>query len=216
MLSVVEGGPFVDGDRVSLRVSVDGVTRIDHARQVTYGEVTPNGRACGPICRVASVELWPGAPSDVSCGPRGTCSPAVRFDSALPIRREGAGRTRIIACRNDACDSTTDGTVLYDWDDVKNEPIPRSNGGVGFASVGGARVSIREWSQPKRARYRVDIEFIGDSRTYQPGDRYSVEWQSLDGTVLVHEERVVDRYDEWSPGGPGCSAEPCRAKDFRK
>ena len=217
-LSVVEGGPFEDGDPVSLHVSLGGRTLIDHSRRVTYGEDAPNGRTCGPICRNASVELWPSAPTGVSCGPGGSCNPVVRFDSMFPVTRDGAGRTRIIACRNDACESTTDGVILYEWDDVKDEPIPRANGGAGLASVGGARVSIREWSlsRPSTAPYHVEVQFTGDPRTYQAGDRYSVEWQSLSGKVLLHEERVVGRYEEWSPGGPGCSAEPCRAKDFRQ
>ncbi len=214
-LGVVEGGPFEDGDRVSLRVSLAGRTLIDHTRRVTYGESAPNGRACGPVCRGAGVELWPGAPTDVSCGPE-TCDPAVRFASTLPVTREGAGRTRFTACRNDDCRSTTNGTILFDWNDAKDEPIPRSNGGVGLPSVGGARVSVREWSlsRPKTDPYHVEVEFTGDPQTYKPGDRYSVQWQSLGGKVLLHEERVVSAYDEWSPGGPGCSAIPCRAKDF--
>jgi hypothetical protein len=216
-IAVVDAEPFEDGDAVSLRVTLAGRTLIDHTRHVTYGEDSPNGRECGPVCRNAGVEVWPGAPSGVTCGPQ-ICNPAVRFESMRPVTREGAGRTRVAACRNDDCQSNTDGTILYDWDNAKDEPIPRANGGAGFASVGGARVSIKEWSlsRPKTSPYHVEIEFIGDPRTYEPGDRYSVEFQSLDGKVLLHMERVVERYDEWVPGGPRCSAVTCRGKTFEK
>jgi hypothetical protein len=51
---------FVDGDRVTLRVTVGGRRVIDQFRFVNYEYDWPDGPRCPPPCRVAAAELWEG------------------------------------------------------------------------------------------------------------------------------------------------------------
>jgi hypothetical protein len=211
-LEVVENPPFADGDRISLRVVVGGVPVIDHVRTVRYHEHRPNGPRCAPTCRVAAAELWPGAPSDVSC-PSAACNAVVRFKGTLPQTREGAGHTKITACKNGECQSAEVGP-FWEWSDEKNKSIPISNGAFGVPSVGGSSVYATAVSQGGGAPYDVTVEFHGDPRTYRDGDVYSFEWTSMTGQVLLSERRVVTTYDEDHPGGVACSPVACRSKVF--
>jgi hypothetical protein len=213
-LDVVGDPPFADGDRVSLRVVVGEARVIDHVRTVRYHEFKPNGPRCGPTCRVANVELWPGAPSNVSC-PSAMCNPIVRFKGTLPQTREGAGHTKITACKNGECQSAEVGP-FWEWSDEKNQSIPISNGGVGVPPVGGSSVYATAYSLGGGAPYDVTVEFRGDPRTYRDGDVYSFEWTSMTGQVLLSERRVVTAYDEDHPGGVACSPVACRSKVFEK
>ena len=202
---------FVDGDQVSLRLVAGGRRVVDNVRRVTYASFSPNGPQCAPTCRSASIELWPGSRSDVTCSNQ-MCDPVVRFTSTLPQTRDGADKTILMACKNGDC-KTTEVTRLWRWDDVDNEPVPESQGGAGVVGIDGSNATVYASSGSSRyAPYNVTIEFRGDPRSYRGGDVYSVEWRSPSGTVLLSETRTVATYDESHPGGPGCSPVTCKSK----
>jgi hypothetical protein len=212
--AIIDQPPYTDGDRVSVRVEARGRTLVDHVRTVTYGEHNPNGPDCPPTCRNAVVELWPGAPSNVACGPN-ACEPTVRWESTLPLTRDGAGHTLVTACKNADC-KTVEASAYWLWDDAKNAPVPQMNGIMGTPPVDGSRVQIKVFStsRPVDAPYHLTFEFTGDTRQYKNGDTYSIDWKSKDGKVLLSEKRVVDAYDERHLGGDGCSPVACKTKDF--
>jgi hypothetical protein len=204
---------FVDGDQVALRVVAGGRRVVDNVRRVTYAPFFPNGPQCGGACRNATVELWPGSGSGVTCSNE-VCDPVVRFTSTLPQTHDGAHETALTACKNGDC-KTTDVVRLWRWDDVNERPIPESQGGATVAGIGGSKATVYASSgSSPYAPYNVKIEFRGDPRTYKDGDVFSIEWRGTNGTVLLSETRTVTTYDESHPGGPGCSPVTCKSKVF--
>ncbi len=204
-------GDFADGDHVSFRVTVGGATPIDVDRRVTYSVVTPNGPGCGEA-KVTVVDLWPGSRSGVTCSSQ-ACDAVVSFTSSLPQTKDGAGTTMLTACKNGDC-KTSEVHPFWRWDDARNQPVLLALGYAAVDGIDGSDLRIRlERGETFTSPLRLTIRFEGDSRRYEDGDDYSIEWKSMTGHVLLSEKRVV-HYDEFEPGGRGCSPVMCKRKAF--
>jgi hypothetical protein len=212
-VDVVDGGDFADGDRVSLRVTVGGKQAIDVDRGVVYTVSSPNGPGCGPWCKGALVELWPGSRSGITCSSQ-ACDGVVRFTSALARTKDGAGdHTTLTACKNGQC-KTSRARRLWLWDDANDRPDPLAEGGATLYGIDGSNVTVTATTGATlTSPMPVTIEFRGDSNRYKNGDDYSIEWKSMTGRLLLSERRVVT-YDESEAGGPGCGPVTCKGKVF--
>jgi hypothetical protein len=205
-------GKFTDGDHVTFRITVDGSTPIDVDRHVTYDVFTPNGPGCGEN-KVNAMEVWPGSRSGVTCASQ-SCDAAVSFTSSLPQTKDGAGPTTLTACKNGDC-KTSEVRQYWRWDDAHEQPVLLAQGYAVVDGVDGSDLRIRiERGETFTSPLRLWITFTGDPRRYRDGDAYSIEWKATNGRVLVSEKRVVEHYDVFEPGGPGCSQVMCKRKVF--
>jgi hypothetical protein len=210
-LGAFEQRTFRDGDRVSLRVRVAGKKILDHVRYVKYADNHPNGRDCPGYCQNATVEIWPSSPSGKTCA-SARCEPYVRFERTVPMTEQGAGMTTVTACRNGTC--RTSRLQLWRWQDGHGEPVRAGNAGVGDDID---RYSpMVDFGPNGQGGYDLRVTFRGDTRDFQRGDHYSVEWRALEsGQLLMKSDERVTDYEESYPGGRECTPVPCRQKTFR-
>jgi hypothetical protein len=208
---IILDGDFADGDHVSFRVTVNGTTPIDVDRRATYTVSTPNGPGCGEA-KGTTMELWPGSRSGVTCSNQ-FCDAVVSFTSSLPQTKDGAGSTMLTACKNGDC-KTSEVHPFWRWNDATDQPVLLWQGYAAVDGIDGSELRVRlERGETLISPLRLTIEFTGDPRRYKDGDVYSIEWKSMRGHVLLAERRVV-HYDEFEPGGPGCSPVMCKRKVF--
>ena len=69
---------------------------------------------------------------------------------------------------------------------------------------------------PFPKRFRLGVTFRGDARSFQRGDRFTMEVRAeKSGNVLVKRDETVTSYDESYPGGGrDCTPVVCRQKTF--
>ena len=203
---------FIDGDRVEMRVKVGGKSVLDHVRRLKYWDNYPNGKLCGPPCRAATVELWPGATTTNKVCPSEKCTPFVRFERTIPMTADAAGTTIVTACRNDDCRTTR--ITLWDWED--GHGVTRGNEDGTFDDGADHFGPTLEYRSTGKGSCVLAVKFRGDTRLFKSGERYRVDWRvESSGKILMKSDRIVNDYDETHSGGRECTPVACKSKTFR-